>query len=411
MSQRRLWASIALLMLVAIINTSDRLLPGILIEPIKHDLQLSDTAIGLINGFGFLIVYALIGLPIARLSDRGAYGLVIAGALGLWSLMTALGAFAHNGWQFALSRVGVAVGESGNSPASHAFIAANFPANRRGVPLAVFTIATPLALTLVNWGGAAAGHAFGWRATFMLMGGAGLVISPLVLLIMGRSLPLPRDDTSSPQSLLSVLMFLKKPSFLLILLGAAAVAIGGYSMVAVGSAFLMRVHHLQLAQMGRMYGIASGTAGTLGLIIAGLFSDRLSVRDPRWTLWVLALMIAMLVPVAVAAFTVSGAMAALVCLALVQIVNVAYLAPVVLAMQQLVPARSRATASALLLTFNSIAGGLGPLLTGMISDGLHGKLGDLALARALLVVPVTYALAAALFTAATINFTRDMHHE
>ena len=245
----------------------------------------------------------------------------------------------------------------------------------------------------------------------MLMGGAGLVISPLVLLIMGRSLPLPRDDTSSPQSLLSVLMFLKKPSFLLILLGAAAVAIGGYSMVAFGSAFLMRVHHLQLAQMGRMYGIASGTAGTLGLIIAGLFSDRLSVRDPRWTLWVLALMIAMLVPVAVAAFTVSGAMAALVCLALVQIVNVAYLAPVVLAMQQLVPARSRATASALLLTFNSIAGGLGPLLTGMISDGLHGKLGDLALARALLVVPVTYALAAALFTAATINFTRDMHHE
>lgn len=408
LSPRRLWASIALLTLVAIMNTGDRLLPGILMEPIKHDLALSDTAIGLINGFGFLIVYAVVGLPIARLSDRGAYGLVIAAALGLWSAMTFLGAYAQSGWQFALSRVGVAVGESGSAPASHAFIAANFAPARRGVPLAVLTMAMPIAIMLVTWGGAVAGQSLGWRTTFMIMGGIGIVLCPLVLIIMGRSFPVAQTPSPQTKSLLSVFGLLRKRSFLLILLGAACIAIGGYSVVAFGAAFLMRVHHMDLAQMGRLYGIASGVAGTAGIIVAGLLSDRLSARDPRWTLWVLALMITALIPFALAAFLVPDMRVALVCMGLIQIVNVAYLAPAILAIQQLVPADARACASALLLTFNSIAGGLGPLLTGMISDSLTPALGHMALAWAMLVIPAAYAAGALLFAAASINFRQDM---
>src|SRR5215211_5863540 len=87
----RAWSAVVLLTLVGVLNYADRFLPAILAEPIKAELHLSDTAIGVINGFGFLLVYALIGIPIARITDRGAFGLVIAGCLTLWGAMTMLG--------------------------------------------------------------------------------------------------------------------------------------------------------------------------------------------------------------------------------------------------------------------------------------------------------------------------------
>ncbi|PRC58469.1 MFS transporter, partial [Mycobacterium sp. ITM-2017-0098] len=84
-----------------------------------------------------LAVYALIGIPIARISDRGAYGLVISGCLALWGVMTMLGGAVQSGVQLALTRVGVAIGEAGSTPAAHAYVARNFPPERRAAPLAV----------------------------------------------------------------------------------------------------------------------------------------------------------------------------------------------------------------------------------------------------------------------------------
>ncbi len=109
---RRAWAAVGLLTLVGTLNYVDRFLPSVLAEPIKHDLALSDTAIGVINGFGFLIVYAVLGIAVARVADRGTYGAVIAACLTLWGSMTMLGGAVQSGFQLALTRVGVAVGEA-----------------------------------------------------------------------------------------------------------------------------------------------------------------------------------------------------------------------------------------------------------------------------------------------------------
>ena len=377
-------------------------------EPIKHDLALSDTAIGLINGFGFLVVYALIGLPIARLSDRGAFGLVIAASLGLWSAMTLGGAYARSGWQFALCRVGVAVGEAGSGPAGHAFVGAHFPPHRRVMPLALLTLAMPIAIMITTWGGAVLGHWLGWRATFRIMGAAGLLVVPLVLVVLGRRAPQAQAGNGPSQRLRASLALLKMRSFLLITLAACCVSIGGYTMTTFGSAFLMRVHHMDLAHMGRIYGIASGVAGGIGLLLAAGLANALAERDPRWSLWVVSLLIGLLLVPALAAFLVGDPLVATACMGLTQIIGVAYQAPVIGAIQRLVPANARAMASALLLAGNSLAGGLGPLLAGIISDALHASLGNLALARGMLVVPVAYALAALLFAAASLSFRRDM---
>ena len=132
---RRAWAAVILLALVGTLNYADRFLPAVLAEPIKEDLALSDTAIGVINGFGFLVVYAVLGIAIARIADRGAFGLVISSCLALWGAMTMLGGAVQSGFQLALTRVGVAVGEAGSTPAAHAYVARNFPPERRAAPL------------------------------------------------------------------------------------------------------------------------------------------------------------------------------------------------------------------------------------------------------------------------------------
>ena len=119
-----------LLAIVGTLNYADRFLPAVLAEPIKADLALSDTEIGIINGFGFLAVYAVLGIAIARIADRGAFGLVVSTCLTLWGAMTMLGGSVQSGFQLALTRVDVAVGEAGSTPAAHAHVARNFAPDR-----------------------------------------------------------------------------------------------------------------------------------------------------------------------------------------------------------------------------------------------------------------------------------------
>lgn len=408
----RNWVAVLFLMVVGIFNVTDRLLPSVLAEPIKTELHLSDTALGLINGLGFLVVYAVVGIPIARLSDRGRYGLVVGVCLALWSSMTMLGAATQAGWQMALTRMGVAVGEAGSSPAAHAFISRNFAPHRRSAPLAVLTLSVPFATMGGNLVGGLLGQSMGWRGTFLLMGGVGLLLAPLALLLLPTaSVPETAERTAHRRASgrAGVIALLKKPSYQLILLASACIGIGGYALTAFGIAFLMRVHGLSLAEIGVQYGIGVGVAGVIGLLVTAQLADRLSARDPRWTLWIVALMIALILPFAAGGFVLGNRTAVLVCMTLTNIVAIAYGAPVVAAIQRLAPIDARATASAIFLFCVSLFGGLGPLIAGMLSDAMRPQYGALALGRALLiVVPVAYGFAALFYALATRCFIRDM---
>lgn len=410
----RRWAAVLLLMVVGILNIMDRFLPSILAQPIKSELMLSDTALGLINGFGFLVVYAVIGLPIARMSDRGRYGVVITACVALWSAMTMLGGLAQAGWQLALSRMGVAVGEAGSTPAAHAYISRNFAPDRRAAPLAVLTLSVPLANVIGLAGGGLLGEAIGWRMTFVVMGVLGLVLAPLIYRVLGGHKLVAADAaaasvTHSPKaSIGAVGILLAKRSYLLILAACTCIAIGGYSLTVFAPAFLMRTHGLALGEVGLEYGPASGLAGIVALLLTGWLADRLSGRDPRWLLWVISLMVLILLPFAVMGFMVPGRWMAVGFIALASTIATAYLVPTVAAMQRLAPPHLRATASALMLFCSALIGGTGPLVTGMISDHLAPAFGAGALGHALLIVPVMYGLAALLFLAASLTFRADM---
>lgn len=411
-SPRRAWAAVAVLALVGTLNYVDRFLPGVLAEPIKAELSLSDTAIGVINGFGFLIVYAVLGIVIARVADRGMFGAVIAACLTLWGSMTMLGGAVQSGFQLALTRVGVAIGEAGSTPAAHAYVARNFLPAKRSAPLAVITMSVPLASAASLLGGGLLAESLGWRMAFVVMGGISVLLAPLVLWVVGSRQSLPAAPSREHATTVNWWDLLRKPSFLAMVGGTALVSAAGYSLTAFAPAFLMRSHGMSLGEVGISYGLATGLLGILGLLIVGRISDRLASRDPRWLLWIVVILIAVLLPASALAFVVEHRTVCVWLLALSYVIGIAYLAPSIAAIQRLVLPEHRATASAIFLFFNATLGAVGPFLTGVISDALTAELGPQALGRALLIlVPTMQLVAIGCYALATRRYRRDIIEE
>jgi len=410
---RRAWAAVVLLAVVGTLNYADRFLPAVLAEPIREELSLSDTALGVINGFGFLVVYAVLGLVIARIADRGAFGLVVSSCLTLWGAMTMLGGAVQSGFALALTRVGVAVGEAGSTPAAHAYVARNFVPQRRAAPLAVITLSVPLSSAASLIGGGLLAQFLGWRSAFVIMGAISVAVAPLVLLVLGRRQSMPsapaveaRADAGSART--KVLDLLRKPSFVAIVLGQACISVAGYSLTAFAPAYLVRARGMELGDVGVHYGLATGLTGILGLLLVGRVADRLSARDPRWLLWLVAAMTSALVPFSVLAFVVGDTTVCIWFIALSYVIGTAHMAPSIAAIQRLARPDQRATASAIFLFVGSILGSAGPFLTGVISDALAADLGSLSLGRALLIVPVFQLVAIVCYLAASRRFTREI---
>ncbi|BBY94069.1 MFS-type efflux pump [Mycobacterium gallinarum] len=409
-STRRAWAAVALLAVVGTLNYADRFLPAVLAEPIKNDLALSDTAIGVINGFWFLAVYAVLGLFIARIADRGAFGLVISTCLTLWGTMTMLGGAVQSALQLALTRVGVAVGEAGSTPAAHAYVARNFPPERRAAPLAVITLSIPVASAASLLGGGLLAQSLGWRTAFVVMGAISVLFAPLVLVVLGRrqAMPVATAPTRGDVQAAKVLDLLKKPSFCAVVLGAAFISFAGYSLTTFAPAYLMRARGMSLGEVGVQYGLASGLTGIVSLLIVGRIADRLSARDPRWLLWLVAMMTAVLLPFSALAFIVEDRTLCVWFIALSYVIGTAHMAPSIAAIQRLARAAQRATASAIFLFVGSMLGSVGPFLTGVISDALKADLGSMSLGRALLIVPAAQVIAIICYLLASRRFVNEM---
>lgn len=408
----RAWAAVAVLALVGTQNYVDRFLPGVLAEPIKRELALSDTAIGVINGFGFLIVYAVLGIVIARVADRGMFGAVIAGCLTLWGSMTMLGGAVQSGLQLALTRVGVAVGEAGSTPAGHAYVAHNFVPEKRSAPLAVMTMSIPLASAASLLGGGLLAESMGWRMAFVVMGGISVLLAPLVLWVLGGRQRLPAPTRQERHAAPHWWALLRKPSFLAMVAGTALVSAAGYSLTTFAPAFLMRTRDMSLGEVGVEYGLATGLLGVLGLLVVGRIADRLAGRDARWLAWIVVILIAVLLPASVLAFVVESRTWCVWLLALAYVIGTAYLAPSIAAVQRLVLPEQRATASAVFLFFNATLGAVGPFLTGVISDAMTAELGPHALGRALLIlVPGMQLVAIGCYAVAAQRFRADVVEE
>jgi predicted MFS family arabinose efflux permease len=196
--------------------------------------------------------------------------------------------------------------------------------------------------------------------------------------------------------------------FLAVVVGAAFISFAGYSLTTFAPAYLIRTREMSLGEVGLQYGVASGLTGILSLLVVGRVADRLSARDPRWSLWLVAAMTAAMLPFSALAFLVESRTLCIWFISLSYVVGTAYMAPSIAAIQRLARVDQRATASAIFLFFGAMVGSVGPFLTGVISDALKADLGNMSLGRALLIVPVAQVVAIICYLVASRSFMREI---
>jgi len=365
-----------------VLNFVDRQVMTILLEPIKAEFGASDTQMGLISGLAFALFYATLGVPVARLADRWSRRNVLAISMATWSAVTAACGMAGSFWQLALLRVGVGIGEAGGTPPSQSLLTDYFPKERRALAQGVLATAPNIGVLVGLFGGALIAEAFGWRAVFFVFGVPGVGLALLLFFTVKEPIKVKPQGLEADRSMMSALSgIIRLPSFFMIALGVGFAAIPGYGLGVWSPSFLVRVHGMSLVDAGLWLGIIGLSGGTLGTILSGVLADRLALRDNRWQLWIPAVGLMVALPLqalfllwpASAVFTIAGKTApvALVFMGLSSVFACFWIAPSYAAVQNLVPSHWRTQASALLLlVFNLLGLGLGPLLVGMLSDGL-----------------------------------------
>ncbi|WP_024520800.1 MFS transporter [Bradyrhizobium sp. Tv2a-2] len=397
-SPRRYYV-LAILTLVYALNFLDRTIFNVLIEPIKKEFALSDTTMGLLAGFGFVLFYSLLGIPIARIADRVSRRNIVALAFAFWSAMTFLCGLASSVTTLALARIGVGIGESAGTPASQSLLADLFDKNERPRALGIYAIGTYLGVFLGYFIGGWVSQHYGWRTAFFSAGLPGIALAALLWLTIAEPKRGAMAETFVPEPIGPTLRFLAtQPSFVIVLIGFCLTSYTNYATAAWIPPFLARVHHLSSAEIGTYAGTFKGLCGIAGTLVGGLVVGKISRQDDRWKLWAPAIMSGLAGPVFALCMLTPSFVTMVAALAATSFLVGFHLGPIFAIAQTVARPSMRALASALvLLTATCFGQGVGPLAVGMINDALKGALGADAVRYSLLSAAATTTLGALLF--------------
>jgi predicted MFS family arabinose efflux permease len=382
--------ALGVLVVVYTFNFIDRQILSILLEPIKLELGLSDTALGLLTGFAFALFYATLGIPIARYADKNNRRNLIALALAIWSGMTALSGLAQNFWQLLAARIGVGVGEAGCSPPAHSMIADYFPAENRATALGIYSLGIPVGILFGFLAGGWLNEFFGWRVAFFVVGIPGLILAVLVRFTLAeptRGMAEGRIDSGEQPGVMETFRFMwRKKSFRHLAFGGALTAFVGYGLVTWVPSFLVRSHGMETGEIGTWLGLILGIPGGIGIAAGGWMADKLGNRDTRWYLWVVSVALLIGAPFAFGVYLSDSALTALLFLIVPVALGNFYQATTFSQTQGLATLRMRAVAAAVLLFIINIIGlGAGPQAVGIVSDLLSKSYGQDSLRYSLLI--------------------------
>jgi predicted MFS family arabinose efflux permease len=404
---------LAVLFLVYVFNFIDRQVLAILLEDIKADFGVSDTAMGFLAGFAFALFYTVAGIPLARWADRGSRRSIIALGLGVWSLMTAASGLARNFAQLALARVGVGIGEAAGTPPAHSLISDYFPPERRATALAIYANGVYVGAMLAYLAGGFIKQHFDWRTVYLAVGLPGILLA-LVVRLTVREPPRGYSErgavSAEPASLGEVIRFLlSNRSFVYIVIAASFQALTGYGFLTWGPTFLGRVHHMDGVEIATWLGLSIGLGGSFGALLGGTIADRLGIRDLRWYMLVPAIVSLAAPPFAAGFVLLEDRLLALLCFVPFYVLGAMYIGPMLSMVQGLVKLRMRATASAILLfILNMIGLGAGPFIVGFLNDLLAEQFGVEAIRYSMLGVGVMGGPAAVFFYLASRNLREDL---
>jgi MFS family permease len=406
---------LAMLLLVYTFNFLDRQILGILVQPIKAELGLTDTQLGALGGVAFALLYSTLGIPFAILADRTSRSWVITVALTVWSGFTALCGLATGFWQLFLFRLGVGVGEAGGVAPSYAMIADYFPPEQRARALSIYSLGIPIGLA----GGALLGGyiaaAVDWRTAFIVVGVAGIVIAPIFRLVVrepvrgGSDTAAVRAAAAERVPVSSVFPILaRKPSFWLLAFAAAFSSMCGYGLAFWVPSVLIRSFGFTLLQASQFMGSLLLIGGTAGVFAGGWFADRLGKGDRAIYARMPAIAWLVTVPFFAAGLMSPSPWVAWFLLLIPNGLNILWLGPITTAIQHLVQPRMRATASASFLFINNLIGlGAGSWVMGWMSDALKATHGVDALRYSALIALSFYLIAGVLGLLAARHLRKD----
>lgn len=391
-----------ILVVVYTFNFIDRQIIGILAVPIKADLALTDTQLGLMGGLAFALFYTALGIPIAMLADRSNRTWIMTIALTVWSAMTAICGTVQSFWQLFFARLGVGVGEAGGVAPAYSLISDYFPQQQRARALSIYSFGIPIGSALgIVFGGVIASKV-DWRYAFFAVGIAGIVIAPIFKLTVAEPTRGRFDanhSTDAPPSLSTIIRKLAhKPSFWIMSLGAACSSMMGYGLFFWLPSFFVRSFQLSLLDASLFYGALLLIGGLAGIWLGGSLADRFGADRRGAYVIIPAIAFIATVPFYVVGILSPNLTLTFFAMLVPTALGLVWLGPVLSAIQHVVPPNMRATASAIFLFINNLIGiGIGTMAIGMLSDGLQLRFGDDSLRYAILAGTSFYVMASILF--------------
>ncbi|WP_411288756.1 spinster family MFS transporter [Phenylobacterium sp.] len=382
---------VGVLMLAYMFSFIDRTLLSLVLDPVRKDLDLSETQVSLLAGFAFAAFYTVLGLPFGRWADTRRRRNLIALGIGLWSLATFACGLASSFWQLFVGRMFVGVGEATLAPGAYSMLPDYFRRERLGFAMSLFTcgitigggLAMLLGGVVVEWAQTAQpdvpflGPMAAWQVPFLIVGPPGVLVALLVLFTVKE--PKRRVEpgaTGEALPIREVMAYLAQHwrTFTPVFLGFTGIVITGYAFNVWGPVYFMRVHGLSPTEVGLLYAGGFGVAGTAGVLAGGWLSDRATKRGrangPIWvSLWSAILQ----APLFIGAYLSPSAPLAMLLFCAALGVGSVYGGLQGTAIQALTPNRMRGQVGALyLIVANMIGLGLAPTWTAMMTEHLFG---------------------------------------
>ncbi len=366
------WRVLLLLFLANVFNYFDRVVPSIVMEPIRLEWSLSDFQIGIL-GTAFTLVYAVAGIPLGRMADTGSRKKIMGWGLLIWSGLTAVNGLVQGFWGFLLARMGVGVGEASYGPAANSLLGDLFPSDRRARAMGIFMLGLPVGLLLAFFTTGAIVEAFdSWRAPFFIAAVPGIILALFVLMIRepqrgaAEVIALNTEPVRQP-----IRRILATPTMWWLTLAGLCYNFATYANTSFMVPMLQRYFGLELSQAAMSVGVIVGVTGLFALPLGGWIADRLHVRLANGRLLfggVSLLLTSVCTGVALMAGQIDVALfVGLFAVGWVFAYN--FYTCVYTAVQDVVEPRLRATAMALFFAgLYLLGGGLGPVMVGGLSD-------------------------------------------
>jgi MFS family permease len=370
-----------LLLMVYVFNQLDRLVFGILMEPIKRELSLTDTQLAFVRGPALFLLYSFLGILVARWADRAQRVPIMAIAIALWSAIATLTATVHGFGKLALVRMGVGIGEAGFSSVAVSVIGDYESDTDRARAISNFMLAIPIAGLLGDLLSGWVNQLYGWRPVFVIAGAPGIFLALLIWTTVReppRRLASSSEDPTSPtlHVVLSTLWQRKGLRHLAIAQGLSNIALNSMGWVSV---FFIRKHHMATGELGSWFAVIDGIGGFASIWLSGFVVVHFAAKDPRKKTRLLALASVLVTPLALIVLWCPTKNAALAADLVLNLPLLFYVGPTIALSQDLVGTGMRATIVAIFFLIQMLLGAvIGNQLIGVLSDAFTPRSGNSA---------------------------------